>query len=127
MTRQWLSAMALAVACTAVPVDARAQESVDQASVGGRVTDEQGGAVSAARVRARQTETNQVTETSTDANGRFRFSSLRIGAYEIRVDRTGFAGTAHTLTLTAGAAFDVPLTLRVAAVSTSVAVSAALP
>jgi len=66
-----ISLLALAAALTA-PV-ARAQETVNSASVSGRVTDSQGGVVPGAAVTARQIDTNVVAETTTSQDGRFRF------------------------------------------------------
>ena len=52
---------------------ALAQETVNSASVSGRVTDPQGAVVPGALVTARQTDTNVTRETVTDGEGRFRF------------------------------------------------------
>ena len=75
-----------------------AQETIDHASLGGRVADPSGGAVQNARVTARQVETNQSSSTTTDRDGRFRFSYLRIGAYEVKVGNPGFSDALRTLT-----------------------------
>ena len=100
-----------------------AQQSVDYASVSGRVTDPQGAVVSGARVSARQTETNVTTETVTDSAGRFRFPYLKVGPYELKVRMQGFADLTRVLNLTVGAAFDLPLTLTVAGLETRVSVT----
>ena len=102
-----------------------AQQSVDYASVSGRVTDPQGGILAGAQVTARHTETNLTAETTTDTAGRFRFPHLKIGSYEVRIRLQGFADLSRHLTLTVGAAFDLPLTLTLASVDTNVTVSAA--
>jgi carboxypeptidase family protein len=101
-----------------------AQETINTASVSGRVTDTQGAVVPGAQVSARETETNVTRETVTDQEGRFRFSYLKVGRYEIRVRLQGFADATRTLTLTIGSAFELPLTLRVATLETAVTVSA---
>jgi hypothetical protein len=111
-----LCAAALARASTA-------QETVNTASVSGRVTDQQGAVVPGAQVTARQTETNVARESVTDAEGRFRFPYLRIGPYEIKVTLQGFNDSARNLTLTVGSAFELPVTLAVAGVSADVTVS----
>ena len=51
----------------------------------------------------------------TDAEGRFRFPYLRVGPYEIKVHRAGFADYAGRITLTLGAAFDLPVALTIGA------------
>jgi hypothetical protein len=103
---------------------AAAQETVNYASVSGRVTDPTGGVVAGAHVTARQVETNLTGDTETDKEGRFRFPYLRVGAYAITVRQAGFADATRQLTLTVGAAFEVPIALAVGAVEASVDVSA---
>jgi hypothetical protein len=90
-----------------------AQETVNHASVSGRVTDPQGAVVPGAQVTARQIETNVTGETTTDQEGRFRFPYLRVGPYEIKVRLQGFADATRQLTLTVGGAFDLPVALSV--------------
>jgi len=102
---------------------AHAQETINYASVAGRVTDPQGAVVPGAVVTARRTETNLTAETMTDAEGRFRFPYLRVGQYELRVRVPGFVDGVRKLTLTLGAAFDVPVSLTVAAVDSVITVS----
>jgi len=72
----------------------QAQETINHASVSGRVIDSQGGGIAGAQVTARQTETNVKTEAVTDVDGRFRLPYLRVGPYEIRVHRDSGAGRA---------------------------------
>jgi hypothetical protein len=94
------------------PMPASAQETVNYASVSGRVTDPQGAVVAGARITVRQTETNVARGAVTDAEGRFRFPYLRLGAYEIQVRQEGFAEWSRRLELTVGAAFDLLIPLR---------------
>jgi hypothetical protein len=100
-----------------------AQEAINFASVSGRVVDAQGGAIRDAQVRARRLETNASVETTTDAEGRFRFAYLSVGMYEVTAHRDGFRDSSRTLTATVGAAFDVTFTLAVAGIDTEVTVS----
>ena len=118
--------IALLVSMWVLPASAAsAQETVNYASVSGRITDPQGAVVAGAHVTARQTETNIAREAMTDAEGRFRFPYLRLGPYEIAVRRAGFADTTRRLTLTVGSAFDLPITLPLEAVAESVTVTGA--
>ncbi len=117
-----MAAIVCAVLACACPV-ALAQQSVDYASVAGRVTDPQGGVVAGAQVTARQTQTNVTSETVTDGAGRFRFQHLKVGPYELKVRIQGFSDLARNLNLTAGSAFDLPLRVVVAGVEASVTVS----
>ena len=114
------TAVCVALMC-AQPV--AAQQSVDYASVSGRVTDQQGAVVPGAQVSARQTRTNVTTETVTDSSGRFRFPYLKVGPYELKVHLHGFADLTRTLDLAVGSAFDLSLVLSVAGLETSVSVS----
>jgi hypothetical protein len=100
-----------------------AQQSVDYASVSGRVTDPSGAVVPGAQVKIRHTQTNLTGTTVTDRDGRFRFPYLRIGPYQITVSQQGFKDVTRALTLTAGSAFELPMTLSVGALDTSVTVT----
>src|SRR5215467_15408488 len=100
-----------------------AQESIHYASVSGRVTDPSGGVVTGAQVSARQIETNLTTTLLTDHEGRFRFPYLRMGPYEITVRHAGFADVARNLDLSAGAAFELPVSLVVASNDAAVTVT----
>jgi len=101
-----------------------AQESVNQASVSGRVLDTQGAAIPGALVTVRQTNTNVTVNATTDDEGRFRFPYLRIGPYEVRATLQGFKETARALDLSAGSAFDIPIVLQVGGIDTAVTVTA---
>ena len=79
-----------------------AQQSVDYASISGRVTDPSGAVVPGAQVSARHTQTNLTSTAVTDQEGRFRFPYLRVGHYEITVRQQGFQDAIRALTLTVG-------------------------
>ncbi len=106
---------------------ARAQESVSQGSISGRVTDPQGAAIAGADVRLRQTDTNVEAAGTTDDAGRFRFGALRVGPYELAVRQPGFAPSRQTLTVLAGSAFDVPVGLAISGVTAAVEVTVDVP
>ena len=106
---------------------ARAQDTVNTASVGGRVLDPQGAAIPGATVVAREVDTNATRETETTADGRFRFAYLKVGRYEITVHLSGFADAKRDLTVTLGSAFDLPITLALPSLSTEVSVTAEAP
>lgn len=115
--------VALATSMVAWAWSAVAQQSIEFASVGGRVTDSSGAVVPGAQVSARHLDTNVTAATATDHEGRFRFPYLRIGSYDVVVQQQGFADVTERLTLTVGAAFDVPVSLTVAGLDTSVTVT----
>jgi hypothetical protein len=117
--------LALLAACAWAPaLHAAAQETVNFASVSGRVTDPSGAVVPGAQVTARQTDTNLTGEATTDSDGRFRFPYLKVGPYEIVVRLSGFADATRKLTLTVGSAFELPIALRLATLEDQVTVSA---
>ncbi len=115
---------ALAVGLIAVARPAVAQQSIAVASISGRVTDSSGSVIPGARVTAHQLETNVTTAATTDGEGRFRFPYLRVGQYEVVVEQSGFAKLTRSVTLTAGAAFELPLTMVAAGVEETVTVTA---
>jgi hypothetical protein len=108
------------------PISA-AQETVNNASVSGRVTDASGAAIAGATVSALQIETNLANTASTDSEGRFRFPYLRVGNYRIKVTQDGFAEATRTFTLTIGAAYQIPITLAVGSVRETVDVTSESP
>ncbi len=106
---------------------APAQETVNYASVGGRVTDPAGAVVEGAHVVARQIDTNISSMEMTDRDGRFRFPYLKVGDYEISVQHQGFQQSTRHVTLTVGAAFELPFELVIGATETKVTVNAEAP
>ena len=102
---------------------ASAQESVNYASLSGVVTDSSGAVVVNAAITAVQTDTNVATTTVTDDEGRFRFAYLKVGPYAIKVHQQGFADVTRAVTLTVGAAFDLPISLTVESANETVTVN----
>jgi Carboxypeptidase regulatory-like domain/TonB dependent receptor len=102
-----------------------AQDSVYLGSISGRVTDRTGAVIQGAQVALRQTETNLSVSGVTNQEGRFRFPYLRLGPYEIKVSRSGFATVERQVTLTIGSAFEAPVELAVETAGESITVQAA--
>jgi carboxypeptidase family protein/TonB-dependent receptor-like protein len=119
---RWRTAAIVCAALACARPIAASQQSLDYGSVSGRVTDPQGGVIPGAQVIARQTETNVSTETITDVGGRFRLQHLRVGPYELKIHIDGFADLTRSLRVTAGSAFDLPLTLALSGISTSITI-----
>lgn len=115
MLRAFLLGMAAFAVC--------AQETVHLASIAGRVTDPSGAVVEGAAVTARQVETNLASKAVTDREGRFRFPYLKVGPYEVTVQRNGFADSKQALTLSVGSAYDLAFALVIGRAETSVSVS----
>jgi hypothetical protein len=101
---------------------ASAQETINYASVSGRVTDPTGAVVQDALVSVRQIETNLANSAKTDREGRFRFPYLKVGQYDITVHAQGFANAARSITLTIGSAFELPVSLTIESPETNVTV-----
>ena len=114
-----------ALACVVVlAFPAMAQQTVDVASISGRVVDDTGAVVPGAQVATTRRDTNIVTTAVTDTEGRFRFPYLKIGAYDIVASLSGFRDVTRQLTLTAGAAYELPIVLTVGGLASTVTVTA---
>jgi outer membrane receptor protein involved in Fe transport len=119
-----LCGLIVAACCAVTSVHVvHAQETINFASVSGRVSDGLGAVVPGALVSARQTETNVTAETVTNPEGRFRFPYLKVGTYEVRVHVDGFADNTRTLATTVGSAFDIQVVLALAGVQSNVTVT----
>lgn len=99
-----------------------AQQTVTSATLSGRVEDTNGSAINGATITATNLETNRQQTTTSDAEGRYRFAYLSVGAYKLSASAQGFATLNRQLTLTVGQALDVPLRLAIANLSVNVMV-----
>lgn len=114
----WTTTLALLVL---FPLTSFAQSS---ASLRGSIKDEQGAKIAGAEVRLTLSDSTQLFAFS-DATGSFEFRNLRAGDYLIEVRAKGFSTlTSERLRVDQGAAVQVDLELKVAAVSESVIVTA---
>jgi len=108
----------IAVACA--PLTAWAQQA--GGVIAGRVVDPQGLAVAGAAVTVRGDGWLQTT--ASGEAGRFRLANVPPGAYDVTVDRTGFARRVASVTVTIGAVRDLTIELVVAGVAVSERVDA---
>jgi hypothetical protein len=99
-----------------------AQESINYGSISGRVADQAGRPIEGAQITARQESTGIISELTTDRDGRFRFPYLKPGEYKITGHQEGFADAARLVSLTVGAAFELPISLSVKVAETNVTV-----
>ncbi len=104
-----------------------AQQTVTSASLTGHVEDTNGGIVNGASVTTTNLETNQTRSVTSDAEGRYRFSYLPVGTYQITIEREGFSKLRKQVTLTVGQALDITLKLAVAGISERVNVTTDSP
>ncbi len=117
-------ALACVLGCTST---AGAQQTVDVASISGRVIDASGAIIPGVDIVATQIETNVATATVSDQNGRFRFPYLRVGTYDVVARLSGFQDGSRRLTLRIGGAYELPFTLALAGLTTTFQVSAETP
>ena len=95
-----------------------------RAGVQGTVTDTQGGVVSGATVTLTNNETSKSDQTTTSADGFYRFSQLAPGQYTLSVEQTGFnKKTLENVTISAEAVEGVNITLDAAGVTAAVTVT----
>src|SRR5215207_178330 len=60
-------------------------------SISGEVKDEKQAVVTNATVSVRNVKTNETRSTVTDGDGRYRFTGMPVGDFELSVESTGFA------------------------------------
>lgn len=101
----------------------RTQETINFASVSGRVVDATGAVVESAQVTTREIATNLSSTTETGPDGRFRFPYLKVGQYQIEVNKQGFSEATRSVTLSVGSTFDVTIPLQIGVAETTVDVS----
>ena len=102
---------------------ASCQETINFASISGRVLDASGAVVPGATVIARQTETNISSTTTSNNEGLFRFPYLKTGPYEVEVQHTGFGDATTNVSLSVGSSAQMTIQLRVAKTEEKITVS----
>ena len=94
-------------------------------SLSGNVKDQQGAAIQAAAVTARNNATGEEFRTKTDAQGSFVMPSLPLGQYSATVEAQGFKrGTVPEIAVEVGRPAKITLALEVGAVTEEVTVTA---
>lgn len=98
------------------------------ATLSGTVTDPSGGAVAGAAITVQNLETGAIRTTTTGNAGRYEVFALRIGEYQVRVTKAGFAEEIRTgIRLTVDQVASVDLTLRLGPVSQQITVNGDAP
>ena len=98
----------------------------DAAEVLGTLRDASGGVVSKARVVLTNQDTGIQASTSTDDNGAYVFSNVRIGVYQVGATASGFSSiTAKDIRVSVNARQRVDLTLQVGGVAQAIEVTGA--
>jgi hypothetical protein len=128
--RVFLCRLLMAGVCLALNgnfISSYGQQSVAGATLSGHVEDGNGAAISGATVTITSLEQKQATATKSGEKGRYRFTYLPVGTYQLKVEAGGFAALEKQITLTIGQALNVPLKLAVAGATEIVDVSADVP
>jgi len=98
------------------------------ASISGRVTDASGGAITGVSLSVTNTGTGIARQVSSDSEGLYTVPLLPPGAYEIRVEKSGFRSIVRTgLRLETDQKAQFDFTLEVGAVTESIKVSGEAP
>jgi iron complex outermembrane receptor protein len=105
-------------------VPLRAQQDATSATISGRVLDQSGNPIRDAAVELKGESTGAARSVLSDSEGKFAASGLAAGSYSIRVSAPGFAlATRSGGQVASGATLDVPITMSVESVSSSVTVT----
>ena len=93
-------------------------------AIQGTVSDETGGSVLDARVILWRSDQSVVVSTSTSADGRFRFDTVRPGSYSLEVSKSWFSSRRIALSVVEGETTEVSVSLAVQPVTSEVTVTA---
>jgi Carboxypeptidase regulatory-like domain len=88
-----------------------AQAQVSSAMISGTITSPSGAGIANATVTVKNSGAGQSTTTHTDSTGFFSVTNLAAGAYEVSASADGFTGKSTEITLAAGAAQKLNLSL----------------
>lgn len=113
-----LRRFSLALALLALPVSA--QQTINNASVEGRITDTSSALIVGATITARNTATGIAAMTTSNNAGYFRFPYLAVGSYEISARAKNFRITQRNTELNAGATVSLNFELRATGAETTI-------
>ncbi len=117
-----LRSLLVATACVTVPLALHAQ--YENGSVVGTVRDSSGAVIAGAVITVTNRATGVVSSRESGSNGDFEVPALRVGQYDVRIEKQGFAAAnATNVTITVGSRQRVDLQLGVGSQSTTVEVS----
>jgi len=111
----------LAAVCFSAPVAATAQ--YENGSIVGTVRDASGASVAGATVTVTNRATGVVSTRKSDDNGDYEVPALRVGQYDVKIEKEGFAtANATNITILVASRQRVDLALNVGSASTTVEV-----
>jgi len=107
----------LLLAALVLPAGVHAQSAANSAQIVGVVLDPSQAAVANVPVMARNTSTNYERSVVTDAAGRFAFTQLPLGPYDVSVNASGFEAATQQVTLTLASVVTADFTMTVQGVA----------
>jgi hypothetical protein len=108
-----VTVLCLLLMTVAVPATLHAQSAANSAQIVGQVVDPSQAAITGVPVIARNVDTNYERTAATDDGGRFAFTQLPLGPYEIRVNAPGFESATRQVQLTLGSTVTADFTMSV--------------
>lgn len=124
-TLSWLGIVAGLMLSASV---AFAQSAAINGQIEGIITDQTNAAVAGAKVTVTNTGTGLARSLQTDDSGFYRFGTLPLGKYNVKVEATGFTSVERMgITVNAGTIATANIQLGVGAVTSTVEITAATP
>ena len=121
-------AVAALFACACLGVGARPAVGQTAATVTGTVVDTSGGVLPGASLTLRHTATGLLRTTAINAEGRFAFTGVPVGEYELSAELSGFRRLVRRgLVVTVGETVSLPLTMEIGGLEQTVTVSGGAP
>src|SRR6266446_7478268 len=118
----------LTIVIVAHPSGLLAQATATTAQLEGLITDQQGAAMPGVSVGAKNVGTGFERAATSDTAGFYRLNLLPLGTYEVTAQLQGFATIKREgLVLQVGETLVVPITMRIAAVSETLTITAEAP
>ena len=126
LRKTWVVVLAIGGLLALLPSDGRAQATT--AGLHGTVRDQTGAVLPGATVTARNLESGRERTAQTDPAGRYLFTQLPIGAYELKAELSGFQQQIRRgVELAVGEDAAVDFSLAVGEVNQSVVITAEAP
>jgi hypothetical protein len=117
--------LTLVLAITLVSAGISSAQSGTSSAISGTVTDSSGASVASATVVATEVETKARRSGTTDVNGRYLFSQINPGTYQVQVECAGFAAASSAETaVLVGRNVALNFTLQITSATQTVRVSA---
>jgi Carboxypeptidase regulatory-like domain/TonB-dependent Receptor Plug Domain len=123
-SKNWLAAIAVAIAVFFGLVAAQAQSGSSSGYINGTVLDPSGAVVANATVEIHNPVSGYDRTTTTDAKGNFSFPNIPFNPYHLSVTAQGFVATAQDVQVRSVVPATVQINLKVSASSTTVSVEA---